>query len=154
MAKKRGIPSVYVPEMSRMVCCGGYGDADWNARNKQIILSLFEKYGIGIDEPVLMVDTGYFGSIVRAVGDAVGHPIKFALMSQGYKTNLLPLNSFPAKQRAEAWGTYIVPRKGHNIDPNSKPNQLFPNRKTARKEVLDTEYLPKYFKTGTLRDGS
>jgi len=50
----------------------------------------------------------------------------------------------------------VVGREPKNDEDRNcirRPNQLFPQRKKARNEALDTEYLPKYFKSGLIKDG-
>jgi hypothetical protein len=77
----------------------------------------------------LFVDTGFAGSIPRNLMEHFGRAFKFRLMSQtsvGYRDMV-------AIERT--------------------PEQLFPCRKRAREEALQTEYLAKYWKTGTIDSG-
>jgi len=141
LAQRRKIASVYIPEMSRLVV------DHYSPSRDQCIFSLLTKYGVNPSESFLMVDTGFVGSIVRAISRVIKRPIKFALMSQNpqrvSETELPPLNSFSGN-------TYFRGKQPFNA--NTLPNQLFPNRRRAREEVLGVEYLPKYFKTGTIRE--
>lgn len=73
----------------------------------------------------LFLDTGFSGSIPRSLAAHFERPFKFRLMSQSG-------GSGPRGDR-----------------PKLRPNQLFPNRKLARDEALETEYLAKYWRAGT-----
>lgn len=187
MAAKRKIPTTYIPHLSRNV-----GNDPYALRR---IIAQYQ-----IDGSELIVDTGFVGSIVRALGQALSKPMQFCLMSQTPRSTLtgqnplqpswmnavpgvcvwlgstsrelLPIRSFPEPPSDPTpwpWGEYEVvdgdTSKGQPIrmtkatwgrnafNANLRPNQVFPNRRKARREALETEYLPKYFRQGTVRDG-
>ena len=129
LAQRRGLDSLFIPEVSRTV-----------AGNGQALRKICNEYGVTGDE--LFVDTGFKGSIVVQFQKVLGKTLQCALMSQiPLSKRFVTLHSFPplAEYPTE--------------DPAMRPNQLFPNRRMARKEALDTEYLPKYWKTGTIKGG-
>lgn len=131
LAERRGIPYVFLPEVSRRV-----------AESKGI-KDFLHSHGVTGNE--LVVDTGYAGSVPKAFSRAFGHPVKFRLMSQNDDTAHLGF--------APEWWLFPWKKPGRSLQPRSgiesRPNQVFPNRKRARAEVLETEYLAKYWKTGT-----
>ena len=73
----------------------------------------------------LFVDTGFMGSIPRSLEQHFERPFKFRLMSQNHTAS-----------------------GGDHAD--RKPQQLFPCRRVARDEALETEYLAKYWKSGSV----
>lgn len=183
MATKRDIPATYIPEMSRNVCY-----------HPGALKRLLVEHGV--DGSELVVDTGFAGSIVRAMGKVLGRPFQFCLMSQhprsikapgvfvstapgvfastllGGTDMLPPLLTFPnppADPRPWPWGDVECvdtdPKKGGHprmyrsewgkeaFNANHRPNQVFPNRRKSRTEALETEYLPKYYRQGTVVEG-
>jgi len=121
MAKRRGIDTLFLPEISRNVA----------SFPNQLKAFLIEK---GFTGNELLVDTGFVGSIPKKIDEAMGTNLKFVLMSQEKKFNYLNCSISIQDQNC--------------ID---RPNQVFPQRRLARKEALETEYLPKYWKTGTVK---
>jgi len=103
-----------------------------NVAASPAVVGLLERYGCTGNE--LLIDTGFAGSIPRSLERETGRKIPFRLMSQ----NRQYTHSFLGR----------VPARGNR---DSFPQQLFPNRKKARAEALETEYLGKYWKTGTIR---
>lgn len=104
LCQKLGVSHVYDPRVSRGV-----------ATSVQM-LDLLPCYALR--EGDLLFDTGFAGSIHRAVTDHSGIHLENLMMSA-----------------------------------NDKGKQLFPNSGIARNYALFFEYLPKYFKTGTVKDG-
>jgi hypothetical protein len=119
LAERKGIPYIFIPEISRRVA--GY---------QASLLKLLEERGVTGDE--LLIDTGFAGSIPRAMSYAMGKHMTFRLMSQS----------------EIMWAPCKLGTK--RVRKDFVPQQLFPNRKAARSEALETEYLAKYWKTGTV----
>jgi hypothetical protein len=159
MAAKRGIPTIYIPELSRLVCY-----------HTNALSGLLRHYGVNGSE--LIVDTGFVGSIVQAVGEVLGQPLQFYLMSQSPRPSLPSWTSLPSwmletkktKTTTVSTGQDFLPplqtfpdpppdaigdegslikRGRQTFNANRRPNQVFPNRRKARTEAIDTEYLPK-----------
>lgn len=83
---------------------------------------------LGLDGGELLIDTGYEGTIPANLNKWFPEfNFKFRFISQNDKGD--PRDKF-----------------------HSRPSQLFPNRKNARNEALETEYLAKYWKSGTWDD--
>lgn len=93
-----------------------------NVANSPASRPFLETLGFKGDE--LFLDTGFVGSIPRSLEKHFGRAFPFRLMSQSDQ-DFTTKNGF-----------------------TRRPNQLFPNRKAARSEALETEYLAKYWKTG------
>jgi hypothetical protein len=74
-------------------------------------------------EDALVFDTGFAGSIHRALCRASGMELGNLMLS----TSL--------------------------TNPDGKSCQIFPSHQGARAKALSIEYLPKYYRTGTVRDG-
>lgn len=155
IAERRRVPYLFVPELSRKVSeCYAV---------KDFLISR----GFTGDE--LFVDTGFVGSIPDCLAKHFGRTFKFRLISQRPK---YPLGSVSQQNTDKLTFTFKetvkdgepvseiigfhpkgkVPRPLREMLPKRilHPNQLFPNRKNARAEALETEYLAKYWKTGTL----
>jgi hypothetical protein len=80
---------------------------------------------LGVTGAELVVDTGFVGSIPANMNKLFpGRDFKFRLMSEQDKGD--PRDRF-----------------------YSRPHQFFPNRKGARAEAVESEYLSKYWKSGT-----
>lgn len=131
IAEKRSVPYEFIPQISRMACA-----------DKNILSKFLKERGIVGDE--LLVDTGFMGSIAVAISAALELPMKFRLMSQNAK-----IYSWSYASTAPGDMPVEVMKDKRIIFPN----MLFPNRKKARSEALETEYLAKYWRTGTIRDG-
>ena len=130
MAQKRGMDSLFIPEISRRVA----------GAPKDILISFLKSRGFTGDE--LLVDTGFVGSIPKAINAATGGNLKFVLMSQ---TEIFGRES---ESMEAGW------RAGNSkedIKAKKRPQQLFPQRAAARNEALQTEYLPKYWASGTVK---
>lgn len=131
MCERRRIPYMFVPELSR------------NVSSRPEVRPFLEERGFTGNE--LFLDTGYAGSIPRNLqAHFPGKTFKFRLMSQTEQvvTKMADIvDQDPAKggplrrARRERWKRY--------------PNQLFPNRKTAREEAMFQEYVAKFWKAGT-----
>ena len=135
LCEKRRIPYMFVPELSRSV-----------VGMPQIKPFLLER---GFTGRELFLDTGFAGSIPKnLMNHFPGSTFKFRLMSQSEQyidvheskglTNMVDCDPLTSGGKMRQ-GVDRVRRR---------PNQLFPNRKTARNEALETEYLAKYWKTG------
>ncbi len=129
---RRRIPFLFIPELSRYVT------------SKLQIRQFLESRGFRGDE--LFLDTGFAGSIPRNLQRHwPGFNFRFRLMSQSdvavvhQEAGLVDCD--PAKENK--------PRKAVVERWRRRPQQLFPNRAKAREEALETEYLAKYWKTGT-----
>jgi len=120
----RSVPHLFLPELSR------YVSAD------PVVKAFLESRGFTGDE--LFLDTGFMGSIPRNMEQFFGRPFKFRLMSQNDRW--MPYLPVDDEQRVR-----------QKVD--FRPEQIFPNRVNARAEALETEYLSKYWKTGTVVDG-
>lgn len=131
LCEKRHIPYMFTPELSRTVA----GDP--------LVKPFLEQRGFTGRE--LHLDTGFAGSVPKCLARHFNKPFKFRLMSQSeqfdhqdaglYDTD--PKNGGPPRvMKKERW--------------RRRPNQLFPNRKNARDEALETEYLAKYWRSGTV----
>lgn len=129
LCNRRKIPHLFVPELSRKVAESPH------------VKPFLEERGFTGDE--LFLDTGFVGSIPRVLSSHFQQPFKFRLMSQSRISP--PVGAAPHDLPAHGSLLKKVSRK-HNY-----PNQLFPNRKSARTEALNTEYLAKYWKTGTVK---
>lgn len=147
MCERRKIPYMFIPELSRHVT------------SKAEVRPFLESRGFTGHE--LFLDTGFAGSIPRNLAKWFeGIQFKFRLMSQHDKA------PFHLKAASEPVGFLVdgdvskgEPTKGIPVSDEvfgqkltnqmKRPNQLFPNRKKARDEALETEYLAKFWKTGT-----
>jgi hypothetical protein len=128
---RRRIPFLFIPELSRYVT------------GKPQIRTFLESRGFTGEE--LFLDTGFAGSIPRNLQKHWPDlDFRFRLMSQ---SNIVMhqeaglVDTDPVKESK--------PRRIVHERWRSRPQQLFPNRKKAREEALETEYLAKYWKTGT-----
>jgi len=134
LCEKRRIPYMFVPELSRPVADDPKVKAFLEAR--------------GFKGTELFLDTGFAGSIPRCLEQHFARPFKFRLMSQ---TDQHPLPKGFGTVPHGNGGLEIVktgqPKPGWL---QRRPNQLFPNRKKARGEALETEYLAKYWSRGSL----
>ena len=151
MARKRDISSLYIPEISRKVVSNNFA-----------LKALLDEYGFTGKE--LLVDTGFMGSIPRGIDFAMGTNLKFVLMSQNavavsfHNYDIQKSGYTPDGKKITYTNSGIPIVDGH---PQTKedhrvvqrPNQIFPNRANSRGEALETEYLPKYFASGTIREG-
>lgn len=134
MAQKRGIPSLFMPEISRKV-----------VQNKEALAALVKQYGFTGEE--LLVDTGFAGSIPRNMNEKLGCNLKFILLSQD------SIMSFMGPKSDVGGHVGIgLPFTRHKEDERAllRPNQIFPNRSNVRGEALEIEYLPKYWASGTI----
>jgi len=135
MARKRDIKTLFLPEISRNVV---------NHHDREAVKVFLTKAGFTGKE--LLVDTGFMGSIPLAINEIIGCKLEFLLMSQRDR-------NFPNLQNESL---EVIGRKPENDQDRNcfrRPNQLFPQRKKARNEALETEYLPKYFRSGLILDG-
>jgi hypothetical protein len=94
LAQRNGIPSVFMPEVSRPV-----------ADQPSILLGLLCKAGVKGDE--LFVDTGFYGTIPLAIGAALGKPVEFALLSQSYAGAPSSRQVFPRMRGARSWALWL-----------------------------------------------
>ena len=151
MCERRNIPNTFVPELSR------------NVAGNPAAKTFLESRGFVGDE--LFLDTGFAGSIPRMLQEHWdGRPFKFRLMSQsdvqvvetgpGMLVDVDPyekVENCNCQDSDESCSKCNPPprrliKQGYKL----RPNQLFPNRKSARSEAIETEYLAKYWKTGTV----
>lgn len=108
MARKLTVGSTYDPRVSRAV-----------AGNRLAIKTCIDDWKIQNWQDVLFFDTGFSGSIPRAIAGVVGlQSINMALLS--------------------------------SVDPKT---QIFRTHTGSRAKALAFEYVAKYFKSGTTRDG-
>jgi hypothetical protein len=150
MAERRRIPNLYVPELSR------------NVSSNPATKPFLEAVGFTGDE--LFLDTGYVGSIPRNLQKFWDRPFKFRLVSQTdiaiHETGGILVDVDPdAKsedcgcQDSDEHAKNCVPRirkiSKRHYKSLARPNQLHPNRDARRSEALETEYLSKYWKSGT-----
>lgn len=135
MAQKRGIDSLFIPEISRKVVQAG-----------QALKKLMDEYKFTGNE--LLVDTGFAGSIPRNINANLGCNLKFILLSQDKISSFMG----PKNDKGHiAIGTPDSPTK-ENERALARPNQVFPNRANVRGEALEIEYLPKYWASGTITE--
>jgi hypothetical protein len=138
MCERRRIPYMYVPELSRYVS------------SRPEIKPFLEERGFR-GEKELFLDTGYAGSIPRNLAAHFpGNKFKFRLMSQTEQFTHHPF---------QEGGVFDSEKPPHRVYREAKkerwkrfPNQLFPNRKTARDEAMFQEYVAKYQKSGTFSE--
>lgn len=138
MCERRRIPYLYVPELSRYVS------------SRPEVKGFLEERGFR-GERELFLDTGYAGSIPRNLAAHFpGQKFKFRLMSQSEVFVHTP---------AVEGGVYDSDKPPFRVHKQAKkerwkrfPNQLFPNRKTAREEAMFQEYVAKYQKSGTFSE--
>lgn len=116
MCRKRNMPSVYDPRVSRLL-----------THNVDALRQVINSWGVNITPETVVFDTGFAGSIYRAICGATD--VKM--------TNLMLSTHIS-----------ITSKAGKDISC-----QIFPNHANARAKALAIEYLPKYWKTGTVRDG-
>lgn len=151
LSERRNIPYLFIPEISR------------NVVTKGEVKPFLEKRGFRGDE--LFVDTGFVGSIPKKLQEHFGQNFKFRLMSQEKKAEVdIPrpdeapewvLKNAGVKRgepqwKSKVWRYMVEMRLTEAKNFNLRPEQLFPSRKNARTEALETEYLAKYWKTGTV----
>jgi hypothetical protein len=140
MARKLNIPTLFVREVSRNVV--NMGENGGNAQCRAV-KKFFKDLGLGKDE--LLYDTGFSGTIPLTMQRFLNLDIRFVLMSQDTSSSTLPgvipIFSYPTENR---W-------KDTEHDPNKRPNEIFPNKKRCRDDVLKIEGLPKYFTSGDVR---
>ncbi len=104
LCHKHGIPHVYDPRISRGVA------------GSELMKGILPEYNLRKGD--ILFDTGFAGSIHKAVTNHSGMELENVMISA-----------------------------------HSKDNQLFPNSGIARNYALFFEYLPKYFESGTTKDG-
>ena len=131
MCARQKIPFRFVPELSRPV-----------SQRPGPCKRFLEKIGFEGDE--LFLDTGFAGSIPKAIQKYFPEKkLHFRLISQDdieiVEDKSFMVDTDPSKGPPRK----IVSRY------RRKPNQLLPNRNKAREEALETEYLAKYWKSGT-----
>lgn len=124
LAERKGVPYVFLPQISRSV-----------ASSDEVRTFLMEH---GITGQELLIDTGFAGSIPMHLSICLGVQVPFRLMSQS------PVSTFDFFAR-------FSKRTKKGLE--SRPKQVFPNRKNARAEALETEYLAKYWQTGRIENG-
>lgn len=140
MCERRRIPYMYVPELSRYVS------------SRPEVKPFLEARGFR-GEKELFLDTGYAGSIPRNLAAHFpGSKFKFRLMSQTEQFVHKAAESMLVDCLPEENGG--KQRKYQNKKERWKryPNQLFPNRKTAREEAMFQEYVAKYQRSGTFSE--
>jgi hypothetical protein len=135
LCAKHHIPFRFVPELSRPV-----------SQRPQACKSFLERIGYQGDE--LFLDTGFAGSIPKAIQRYFPeYKLRFRLISQTEiveeQTHLVDVDPGPIGGPFKG-----VPRK-EITRYRRRPNQLLPNRVKAREEALETEYLAKYWRSGT-----
>jgi len=138
MCERRRIPYMYVPELSRYVS------------GRPEVKPFLEERGFR-GERELFLDTGYAGSIPRNLAAHFpGSKFKFRLMSQTEQFTYHP------PQEGGIFDSATPPHRVHREGKKERwkrfPNQLFPNRKTARDEAMFQEYVAKYQKSGTFSE--
>jgi len=130
LSAKRKVPYLFVPELSR------------NVVGRPDVKPFLEERGFTGEE--LFLDTGFAGSIPRALERYWGKKFCFRLMSQsdvhieekgGHLVDCDPASGQIRKQLALRW--------------RRRPNQIFPNHNQARATAVETEYLAKYWRAGT-----
>lgn len=118
LAERHRVRAIYIPVISRSV-----------ANNERVLRKVLKDHGVTGNE--LLVDTGFMGSIPRAISGVLGKELEFSMISQN------PL--------------FRVPRRVTGTTIDRLPNQVFPNMKGSRALALWLEYLPKYFRTGRVQ---
>ena len=131
------IPYMFVPELSRTVS------------SRAACKPFLESCGFTGDE--LFLDTGFAGSIPRNLQKFwPGQKFKFRLMSQD---DVQVVEEYSPKSELIDCDPFVENKTRKVVTKPSKyrrrPNQIFPNRAKARSEALETEYLAKYWKSGT-----
>jgi hypothetical protein len=131
LCAKHRIPFRFVPELSRPV-----------SQRAGACRRFLETIGFHGDE--LFLDTGFAGSIPRAIQKYFPEcNLKFRLISQTDievvedKSYMVDCDPASGRTRRDV------------MRYRRRPNQLLPNRIKAREEALETEYLAKYWKSGT-----
>jgi len=115
MARKKNVPTIFDPRVSRKVASNIQFDAlvkTWH-----------------IDSSTIIFDTGFAGSIYDAICRSA---------SKVQNKDIKGINLMLSTNCKDADGT---------------SQQLYPNHKNARAKALAIEYLPKYQKSGTVKDG-
>lgn len=142
LCQKMGYPSIYLPEISRASCNPS------NTISIDNLICWLKQHRVTGDE--LFVDTGFCGSVFAKIQKLLNRnnqniELKIALLSQdiSYDKTLVPI--YDRVPHPKMIGKY-------QKDPSLRPNQIFPNRQNARSEALTIEYLPKYFKSGYIRN--
>lgn len=125
MAARDGVKVVHDPVVSRLVIPDQYDRSLGNTEKMRLVRQMINSWGINTHSLVVF-DTGFAGSIHRAMEAAVGHTLPNIMLS----TRLT--------------------QKTNGVE---RPCQIFPAHKGSRAKALSIEYLPKYYKTGTVRDG-
>jgi len=154
LAKKSNLPSIFIPSISRAVA------------NSDLLDVVLEENNVTGKE--IMLDTGFVGSIPKAIGKTLGKPVDFLLLSQdrfggfhdkpswvntvatspystlshttsGAGASVFPWEMF--KPIALHNGPQVIPQK-------NTPNQVFPQMAQSRSLALWLEYLPKYWNSG------
>lgn len=97
------------------------------AANKAALRDAVVSWGIIDFEETFVFDTGFAGSIANAMRRVIGPQFKDLMLSTHRKREE---DGYPSSL------------------------QIFPNHKGARAKALDIEYLPKYFRTGTVEGGN
>jgi hypothetical protein len=115
-ARRAGYPSIYDPRVSRTVAC-----------DRALLRRVVETWRVVDFDRAFVFDTGFAGSIARALRDVVGPNLKDVMLSTSRR--------WWNPQRA-----------------CTESLQLFPNHTGSRGKALDIEYTPKYFRTGTVKD--
>jgi len=130
LSAKRKVPFLFVPELSR------------NVVGRPDVKPFLEERGFTGDE--LFLDTGYAGSIPRALEKYWGKKFCFRLMSQSdVHVESQEGGLFDCDQASGKIRKYQATRW------RRRPNQVFPNHNKARETAVETEYLAKYWKAGT-----
>jgi hypothetical protein len=137
LCAKTRIPCMFVPELSRTVSA------------RAACRPFLEAAGFTGDE--LFLDTGFAGSIPRNLQNHwPGRKFKFRLMSQDIQAveEYAPkpdqlVDCDPEKEGIHR--KWLMKQTKYR----RRPQQLFPNRAKAREEALETEYLAKYWRSGT-----
>jgi hypothetical protein len=109
LSRKVGLPSLYDSCVSRTV-----------ADNDQAIKQVVERWDVPDWARILLFDTGYQGTVPRAIGRAAGLE----------RINMVMLSAMNDQE------------------------QIFPGHAKSRRKALACEYLAKYRRRGTTRDGS
>lgn len=118
LAEKSRVPAIYIPEISRVV-----------SYKTNLLRALLIRRGVTGRE--FLVDTGFMGSIPRAISVALETALDYTMLSQNPKAKLS--------------------RTVNKENILALPNQVFPNMRGSRSFALWMEYLPKYFLSGKIK---
>jgi hypothetical protein len=134
-ARKDNFPSTYDSRISRLLI-----------PHKKVLQKIVEGWRVN---NALVFDTGFAGSIWRALCEASGCP----LHSHSSYSSLMSALGSPVERnssRNHRLGNLMLSTELQ--DDKGQSYQLFSKHQGSRAKALTIEYLPKYFKTGTVKE--